>query len=115
MSSRAPAAPVTISVIDAGSALALVQKPLENFKAAKPGPVSKFTFAKAPAPELPGKSKAMQDAGRIDIDLVLGGMDALSAGIDQKLWINLLPGFAANLPRPDDIYIEGALDDHKID
>jgi putative spermidine/putrescine transport system substrate-binding protein len=34
-------------------------------------------------PELPGKIKAQQEAGRVDIDLVLTGTDALSAGLDQ--------------------------------
>ena len=109
-----PTAPVTLSVIDVGGALALLQKPLENYRAAKPNLVSKMTFTKAPAPELPGKIKAMQDAGRVDIDVVLGGMDALSAGIDQKLWVNLLPGFASSLPKPADIYLKGALDNHNI-
>lgn len=76
-----PKTPVTLNVIDVGGALALVQKPLENYRAAKPNLVSKMSFTKAPAPELPGKIRAMQDAGRVDIDLVLGGLDALSAGI----------------------------------
>ena len=58
---------------------------------AKPNLVSRITFTKAPAPELPGKIKAQQDAERVDIDLVLTGIDALSAGVDQKLWVQLLP------------------------
>lgn len=109
-----PKSPVTLSVIDVGGALALVQKPLENYRAAKPGLVTKMSFTKAPAPELPGKIKAMQDAGRVDIDLVLGGMDALSAGIDQNLWINLLPTHADSLPKPEAIYLKGALDNHAL-
>ncbi|MFX6258693.1 hypothetical protein ABTF80_21805, partial [Acinetobacter baumannii] len=31
-----PRSPITLNVIDVGGALALVQKPLDNFRAAKP-------------------------------------------------------------------------------
>ncbi len=109
-----PKAAVALNIIDVGGALALVQKPLENYRKAKPELVSRMTFNKAPAPELPGKIKAMQDAGRVDIDVVLGGLDALSAGIDQKLWIELLPRFSAVLPKPEDIYLKAALDMHNL-
>ncbi len=109
-----PKAPVTLNIIDVGGALALVQKPLENYRAAKPQLVSKITFNKAPAPELPAKIKAMQDAGRVDIDVVLGGLDALSAGIDQKLWIELLPRFADVLPKPADIYFPASKAMHDL-
>ncbi|MBN8939737.1 MAG: extracellular solute-binding protein [Rhizobiales bacterium] len=109
-----PRSPVTLNVIDVGGALALVQKPLDNFRAAKPNLVSRMTFTKAPAPELPGKIKAMQDAKRVDLDLVLGGMDVLSAGIDQGLWVPLLPTYASALPKPEDIYLKGALDNHNL-
>ena len=109
-----PKAPVTLNVIDVGGALALVQKPLENYRAAKPNLVSKISFTKAPAPELPAKIKAMQDAGRVDIDLVLGGLDALSAGIEQKLWLPLLPNYAASLPEPDEVLLKAALDMHNL-
>ena len=109
-----PRAPVALNIIDVGGALALVQKPLDNFRAAKPNLVSRMTFTKAPAPELPGKIKAMQDARRVDLDLVLGGMDVLSAGIEQQLWVPLLPTYASVLPKPEDIYLKGALDNHNL-
>ncbi|MDB5616498.1 MAG: extracellular solute-binding protein [Tardiphaga sp.] len=109
-----PKAPVTLNIIDVGGALALVQKPLENYRAAKPNLVSKMSFTKAPAPELPAKIKAMQDAGRVDIDLVLGGLDALSAGIEQNLWIPLFPNYAAALPVPEKIMLKAALDMHNL-
>ena len=40
--------------------------------------------------------------------MVLTGTDALSAGIDQKLWIPVLPANAASLPKLDDIFLAGA-------
>ncbi|MBK9083314.1 MAG: extracellular solute-binding protein [Rhizobiales bacterium] len=103
-----PSAPVALNIIDVAGNLALTQKAFEAYRAAKPNLVSKFTFTKAPAPELPGKIKAQQDAGRVDIDMVLTGTDALAAGLDQKLWIDILGQHAAALPKLDDIYIKGA-------
>ena len=47
---------------------------------------------------MPGKLKAQQDAGRVDIDLVLSGNDGLAAGIEQKLWEKLVTDYAAALP-----------------
>src|SRR5689334_11426857 len=55
--------PVTINVMDAAGTLQLVQEAIEAFKTKYPGKVDKLTFNKAPAPELPGKLKAMQAAG----------------------------------------------------
>jgi putative spermidine/putrescine transport system substrate-binding protein len=109
-----PKSPIAINLVDVGGALALVQKPIENFRAAKPELVSRITFTKAPAPELPGKLKAQQDAGRVDIDFVLGGLDVISAGNEQKLWTDLLPKFAGILPKPESIYLKGALDMHAL-
>ena len=57
-----------------------------------------MTYSKATAPELAGKIKAQQDAGRVDIDLVLTGVDGLAAGIDQNLWTPLLPTTSAGCP-----------------
>ena len=103
-----PTSPVTLSVIDVAGNLALTQKAIENYRKAKPNLVSRITFTKAPAPELAGKLKAQQDAGRVDIDLVLTGTDALSAGIEQKLWVDLIPQHANALPKLDDIYLPAA-------
>ncbi len=111
---RAEAAKVALNIMDVGGALALVQKPLENFRAAHPELVSRLTFSKAPAPELAGKLKAQQSAGRVDIDLVLGGVDALSAGMDGGLWMPLLPDHQAALPKPADIYLPAALKMHDL-
>ena len=83
--------PVAINIVDVAGNLQLTQKAFEAFKAKYPQLVSNITFTNAPAPQLPGKIKAMQAAGRSDIDIVLTGTDALAAGIEQKLWMKLLP------------------------
>ena len=105
---KLPTSPVALSVVDVAGNLALTQKAIENYRKAKPNLVSRITFTKAPAPELPGKLKAQQEANRVDIDMVLTGTDALSAGVEQKLWTPLLPQLAGSLPKLDEIYLEGA-------
>lgn len=104
----APAPPVEINIIDVGGALQLVQAPIEEFARKNPTRVSRVAFSQAPAPELAGKIKAQQSAGRVDIDLVLGGTDALSAGIDQNLWVPVPREHAGSLPNLEQIYLPGA-------
>jgi putative spermidine/putrescine transport system substrate-binding protein len=89
---------VTISVFDVGGALALIQKGFEAYKVAHPQLVGRINYVKAPAPELAGKISAMQKAGRVDLDLVLTGSDGLAAGLEQDLWLKLLPDFADKFP-----------------
>ena len=103
-----PSSPVSLNIVDVAGNLALTQKAIEAYRAKNPKLVSRITFTKAPAPELPGKIKAQQDAGRVDIDGVLTGIDALSAGVDQKLWIPTVTENADRLPKLDDIYQPGA-------
>ena len=102
-----PTAPVALNVIDVAGNLALTQKSIEAYRASHAAVVSSITFGKAPAPELAGKLKAQQDAGRVDIDLVLTGTDGLSAGIAQGLWIEVLAGLRRRPAQPDDIYLPG--------
>jgi putative spermidine/putrescine transport system substrate-binding protein len=104
-----PTSPVTLNVIDVAGQLQLTQHAIETFVKDNPTLVSKVSFSQAPAPELPGKLKAQQDAGRVDIDLVLTGTDALSAGVDQKLWVPIVADYAAALPKLGEIYQPGAL------
>src|SRR5882757_10955097 len=103
-----PSSPVTLNFVDVAGNLALTQKAIEAYRDKNPKLVAKINFTKAPAPELPGKIKAQQDANRVDIDGVLTGIDALSAGVDQKLWIPVATEYAAKLPKLNDIYLPGA-------
>jgi putative spermidine/putrescine transport system substrate-binding protein len=104
-----PSSPVSLNVIDVAGQLQLTQRAMEEYARANPKLVSHIAFSQAPAPELPGKIKAQQDAGRVDIDLVLTGTDGLAAGIDQKLWIPVVADYAAALPDLKSIYLPGAL------
>ena len=96
--------PVTLNVIDVGGQLALVRAAIDAYQASHPQLVSHVAYAQAPAPELPGKIRAQQSAGRVDIDLVLTGTDGLSAGIQQGLWEPLVKNHAASLPKLQEIY-----------
>lgn len=93
-----PKRAVTINVVDVAGNLALTQDAIEAYQKAHPQWVSKFNFTKMPAPELPGKLKAMQAAGRTDIDMVLTGTDFLAAGIEQGELVKLMPDYASKFP-----------------
>ena len=95
---QAPKSPVTINVVDVAGNLALTQDAMQNFATKNPNLIAKINFTKAPAPELPGKLKAMQAANRSDIDLVLTGTDFLAAGIEQGLLEKVLPAHASKFP-----------------
>ena len=95
---QAPKSPVTINVVDVAGDLALTQDAFELYAKKNPNMVAKFNFTKAPSPELPGKLKAMQGAGRSDIDIVLTGTDFLAAGIEQGLLVKIIPEHAAKFP-----------------
>jgi putative spermidine/putrescine transport system substrate-binding protein len=108
-----PKSPVGINVIDVGGALALMQKAFEAYRQAKPELVSRITYVKATAPELAGKIKAQQDAGRIDIDMVLTGSDGLASGLEQNLWLKLLPTYGDRFPGLEENYEPAALNLHR--
>ncbi len=103
-----PSSPVSLNVVDVAGQLQLTQAAMDGFAKANPTLVSKITYSQAPAPELPGKIKAQQAANSVDIDLVLTGTDALSAGIDQGLWIPIATDYASVLPKLQEIYLPGA-------
>jgi len=98
---------VTLNVLDVAGNLQLTQGMIDEFVAQNPDVVSRVTYEKAAAPEMAGKIKAQQDAGRINIDLVLTGTDGLSAGAEQGLFTPLLPQFADRLTGMSD-YLEPA-------
>jgi putative spermidine/putrescine transport system substrate-binding protein len=103
-----PKSPVAINVIDIAGNLALTQAALEKYRRDKPNLVSRIAFTKAPAPELAGKLKAQQQAGRTDIDLVLTGIDGMAAGIEQNLYIPTLDYVKEKIPNLMDTYLPGA-------
>src|SRR4029453_11721815 len=93
-----PKSPVTINIVDVAGDLALTQDAIEAYQKKNPQLVGKINFTKAPAPELPGKLKAMQGAGRSDIDMVLTGTDFLAAGIEEGVLLKGMPTYSGKFP-----------------
>ncbi len=104
-----PSAPVALNIIDVAGNLQLTQASIDLFAKQNPKLVSRIIYSRAPSPELPAKLKAQQAANRVDIDLVLTGPGALSDGIEQGLWIDVLKSHADLLPKPAEIYHDAAL------
>lgn len=84
-----PAKPVTLDILDVAGNLQLTQGMIDAFVKEHPDVIGKVTYSKAPAPDLAGKIKAQQQAGRVQIDLVLTGTDGLAAGLSQDLWSSM--------------------------
>ena len=93
-----PKSPVTLNISDPAGDLALTQAAIDEYQKKHPQLLAKVNLVRATAPELPAKLKAMQAAGRSDIDLVLTGTDFLAAGIEQGLLIKILPDYSAKFP-----------------
>src|SRR3954466_1422641 len=105
----AQGAPVTLNIIDVAGNLQLTQPGIETFARANPQLISRLNFSRAPSPELPAKLKAQQQAGRVDIDLVLTGPGAMSDGVQQGLWIDVWKDYPDRLPKAEDTYHQQAL------
>jgi putative spermidine/putrescine transport system substrate-binding protein len=107
-SAAKPKTPLVINVMDVAGDLEVSQPALEKFRTEHPELVSKFVYTRATAPELAGKLKAQQDAGKVDVDFVLTGNDALAAGMDQNLWLDILPAYQNRFPDLAQLYLPGA-------
>lgn len=102
-----PSKPVTLNILDVAGNLALTKPVIDAFKAAYPDIVSHVTTTTGTSPELAPKVQAQQQAGNVQIQLVLTGTDGLAAGIQKGLWYNLkpyydrfFPGLMANYSTP---------------
>ena len=92
------AEPITLSIIDTGGDLASTEVIIRNYDKANPDKVKDIKIQRAPAPELPAKIKAQQDAGRLDINLVLTGQDGGSLLAANKQIIQI-PNYKTEFPR----------------
>jgi len=93
--------PITLSIIDVGGDLASVGVIIENYKKANPQKVKEIKIQRAPAPELAAKIKAQQDAGRLDINLILTGQDAGSVLAANNQLVRLFPTYEKLFPRQE--------------
>jgi putative spermidine/putrescine transport system substrate-binding protein len=109
-----PSKPVELNILDIAGNLQLTQGMIEDFQKNNPDIVSKVTFTKATAPEMPGKLKAEQQGGKSVTHLVLTGTDGLANAIDQKLVLTLQPNYDAKFPGLEDNYLPPAAAMHKL-
>src|SRR3989441_11393929 len=93
--------PTTISVIDVSGDLSSTRVIIENYQKANPQKIKAVNFQRAPAPELPAKIKAQQDAGRVDVNLLLVGQDAGSVLASNGQLVKLFPQYDALFPRDE--------------
>src|ERR1041385_6376518 len=61
-----PSSPITLQIVDVAGEKQLVQGMIDNYVKANPDKVSKVDYIVDTAPNLPGRIKAQQDAGKID-------------------------------------------------
>jgi putative spermidine/putrescine transport system substrate-binding protein len=108
-----PSKPVVLNVLDVAGDLQLTQGMIDEFVSKNPDVISKVTYSKAPSPDLVGKIKAQQGAGRVDIGLVLTGIDGLSAGSEQGLWERMLPTHEQRLSNMGE-YLEPAVEMQRL-
>jgi putative spermidine/putrescine transport system substrate-binding protein len=93
---------------------------MQDFQKANPKLVKDVKFLEAPSPDLVGKLKAQQNAGRVDIDLVLTGNDGVAAGLSQNMWVKMFPALGKALPDPSTTLtpvgktMQGLADDHAL-
>jgi putative spermidine/putrescine transport system substrate-binding protein len=100
--------PVDIQIIDVAGNQQLTKPMIDNYQKANPDKVGNIDWIKATAPELAGKIKAQQDAGRVEIGLVMSGFDGMAAGVEQNLWLKLLPEYNAKFPNLEQNYLDPA-------
>ncbi|MCL2654031.1 MAG: hypothetical protein FWD63_09630, partial [Propionibacteriaceae bacterium] len=93
-----PSSPVTLNILDVAGDLQLTQGMIDDFVKNHPDIISSVTYDTGTAPDLPGKLKAQQDAGRVSIDMVLTGTDGLASGISQNLYLPIADTFKDRLP-----------------
>jgi putative spermidine/putrescine transport system substrate-binding protein len=93
-----PSRPLQLSIIDVAGQAQLTKSIIDNYAGSHRQYVSGVSLDRATAPELPSKILAQQRANQLQINVVLTGSDALSAGIVQNIWQRLLPDYQTKWP-----------------
>jgi len=104
-----PSKAVTLNILDIAGNLQLTQGMIDSFVDAHKDIISSVTYSTGTAPDMPGKVKAQQDAGNIQIDMILTGTDGLASGISQGLFLPIADTFKDRLTNMAN-YIPAAAD-----
>lgn len=92
-----PSKAVTLNILDVAGNKQLTGSIFSSFAKEHPDVISKVTWQTAGAPDMAGKVKAQQQAGNLQIDLVLTGTDGLAAGNSQGLFVDTAKKFKSRL------------------
>jgi putative spermidine/putrescine transport system substrate-binding protein len=103
-----PSQPVTLTLIDVAGNLQGSKGMIDAYVEQHPDVVRQVNFTTATAPELSSKIQAQQQADQVSLAIGLTGSDGLSAGIEQDLWLELVPQYEEKFPNLVDNYIEPA-------
>lgn len=109
----APSEAVTLNILDVAGNKQLTEGIFDSFVSEHPDVVSGVTWETAGAPDMAGKVKAQQQAGNLQIDLVLTGTDGLSAGISEDLFVPIAADYKDRLSNMDN-YQEPAAEMQKL-
>src|SRR5262249_42153603 len=90
--------PITISIVDVSGDLSSTRPIIDNYQKANPQKVKAVNIQRAPPPELPAKIKPQQDAGRVDVNLLLIGQDAGSVMAANGQLVKLFPQYDKLFP-----------------
>jgi putative spermidine/putrescine transport system substrate-binding protein len=93
--------PIRLSIAEAGGDLSSVQVIVDNYKTAFPNKFKDILIQRVPEPELSAKIKAQQDAGRLDINLIMTGQSGGAELVRGNQLIRLLPTYEKMFPRDE--------------
>jgi putative spermidine/putrescine transport system substrate-binding protein len=97
--------PVSLQIVDAGGFMSMAKPMMESYRKAHPDKVSSITYLpRVQAPDLPGRLKTEQAAGKVQTSLIISGYDAVSDSITQGLVEQILPAHASVFPNLDANY-----------
>ncbi|CAB4336766.1 MAG: extracellular solute-binding protein [Actinobacteria bacterium] len=105
---KMPSSPVTLNLVDVAGDLQVVQPMVESYMRRFPKRLASVNFETGDATEIAAKLKAQQAAGKLQIDLLLTGNDALAPSIEQGLLTKLFPDYNYQLGASVSRYLPGA-------
>lgn len=100
--------PVSLNILDIAGQDQLVKGIFEKYKKAFPNRLKDYKIEKSTAPEMAAKIKAQQDGNNVQTALVLTGLDGMAAGVEQGVFEQLLPKYAAALRGLTGSYLDAA-------
>jgi putative spermidine/putrescine transport system substrate-binding protein len=99
---------VTLNIVDVAGDLQIVQPMIESYMRHFPHRLAAVNFETGDATEIAGKLKAQEDAGKLQIDLLLTGNDALVPATEQGLLTKIFPDYNYQLGSSIYQYQDGA-------